>query len=256
MPQSRFDALASKPHTIVLHTGKRLTNAAIVDGRIRSKPTPLVNRSSTWKAEPPAAANDNTPHPGERQPGEPCYQWGERIGRIGSTGANQSPLDHEFNANRINADLAIAAEWFHRQWHKAHRYFGTENPTKQDRELLIGAEINADAAIACRYVAYRMGHLYQTIVGAIINDEPMESLCGGESASRGERDRNRIGRQRVTDALKLLAVVYDAWIDLASGAAMPSTYALGPLTRHVPPARLSAANDNAKAVGRRTMLAA
>ncbi|GHA11306.1 hypothetical protein GCM10007989_02010 [Devosia pacifica] len=155
--------------------------------------------------------------------------------------------------------MALSADWFKAQYIKGARSGRSGNPLKVAPGTLIGSEVNADGYLACRYIAFRLGHLYQTLMGAVIEDKPMADLCGAEfmtSDGRLPKDAARIGRRRVVDALTLLSSAHEAWMDIAEGKAQPRSYAVGPLLNHMRPTQLSAANENARAKGKHYLLGA
>ncbi len=158
----------------------------------------------------------------------------------------------EFRAGRINGDLWKTADDFERLVSRFGRLrFGTIGPKHVAPDQPIGVEFTADGVFISRYLAYRMGALFDVLIAATVEDARMEDLAGESfpGQSVGSRELTLRGRTRVIDALRLASAALDDFGRMASGQTPRSHYGLGPVTDDAPAWVAEAANDNARQSG-------
>lgn len=83
--------------------------------------------------------------------------------------------------------------------------------------LLIGAEIREDAKKICKLLQYRLAHLYEPLVDALVLGKTMKEI--GLQFGGNSNNSAALGREKVLDGLKFVKLVFDDLIKEAEKAA-------------------------------------
>jgi hypothetical protein len=165
--------------------------------------------------------------------------------------AKPTPWETEIKSGRISWEFEVTIAQFARDHQITLRHHGgTPHPKNNPPDALLGPEIAANASLACRFVATRLGHLYkEVLVPAIVLDARMSDLAGLSDETSRNDAAAKIGGQRFVDALRLVDGAYLEWDALKKSLTGQATYALGEMGHAMPAHIVQAANDNAKAAG-------
>lgn len=125
----------------------------------------------------------------------------------------------EIASGRIPAELARDADLFASDFEQAASNYQTLHPQEIPAGFLNGAEMNADAALRCRYVAGRTGPLFGVLVRGVVYGEPMVALAGTVDVTN--KAAAHVGRARLVDAMRLNSL---ARLELGALKAWPFSF--------------------------------